>query len=104
MIDRQKAVQVLYDLMNSGMLDGELEDELQDIANCIEAENSNLHLWDADDLDAAALMTNPNTENLDYEKFMAKCDRIYKKYCFEPSRFEKDLAELKAADCYTEEE
>ena len=104
MIDRQKAVEVLYDLMNSDMLGGELEDELQDIANCIEAEENNLHLWDADDLDVAVMMVNPDTNDPDYERLVAKCDRIYKKYCFEPSRFEKDLAELKAADCYTEEE
>lgn len=106
MIDRQKAVNILYALMNSDMLDSELKDELQDIAICIEAENSDLHLWDADDLDAAVLMTNPdlNTDDPDYERLVAKCDRIYKKYCFEPSRFEKDLAELKAADCYMEEE
>ena len=48
-ITRKEAIKTIYDIMNSGILSEELENALQDIANCIEHENDGLFLWGADD-------------------------------------------------------
>ena len=44
-ITRKEVVKTIYDIMNSGILSEELENALQDIANCIEHENDGLFLW-----------------------------------------------------------
>ena len=48
-ITREQAQGTLYDLINSGILDKEIEEKLQDVVNCIDAENEGLFLWGADD-------------------------------------------------------
>ena len=48
-VTRKEAIKIIYDTMNSGILSEELENALQDIANCIEHENDELFLWGADD-------------------------------------------------------
>ena len=47
-ITRKEAIKTIYDIMNFGILSEELENALQDIANCIEHENDGLFLWGAD--------------------------------------------------------
>ena len=56
-ITRHEAVMAIYELINSCILSEELADRLQDIANCIEAEETHkIFLWGADS-DAADLFT-----------------------------------------------
>ena len=45
MITREQAIYAIYEIINSGIIDMELENRLQDIANCIDAENYGVHLW-----------------------------------------------------------
>ena len=45
MITREQAIYAIYEIINSGIIDMELEARLQDIANCIDAENYGVHLW-----------------------------------------------------------
>ena len=45
MITREQAIYAIYEIINSGIIGMELETRLQDIANCIDAENYGVHLW-----------------------------------------------------------
>lgn len=53
MITRDGAIETLYSLINSDVLSDEIEGQLEDIAKCIQAEDSEndlgLFLWGADD-------------------------------------------------------
>ena len=91
-ITREEAIETLYDLINSNILDEELEESLQDIANCIEAEEThNVFLWGADceafDLFVAVMdpyqsskefQTEKNIKR--YEDWMKHCNELYEKY------------------------
>lgn len=48
-ITRDEAIVTLHDLMNSGILDADLCDELNDIASCIAHKDIGLNTWGADD-------------------------------------------------------
>ena len=45
MITREQAIYAIYEIINSGIIDMELENKLQAIASCIDAENYGVHLW-----------------------------------------------------------
>ena len=90
MISRQRAIDVLYGLIKSDLLGEEVVEELQCIANCIEAEDNKLHMWDAPDEDYVKLNMCPCAENPNFEEFMAEVDEIYKRYKFTPSEFEQE--------------
>lgn len=82
MITREVAIETLYDLINSGILDLELEDKLSDIAKCIQAEDGEndlgLFLWGADgnyiDLYVA------KREDLIDDAWDRHCNELYEKY------------------------
>lgn len=91
-ITRHEAVLTIYELINSCIISEELEDKLQDIANCIEAEEThNIFLWGAD-IEAIDLFTavmNPyqsskefrTEENIKrHEDWMEHCNELYEKY------------------------
>ena len=57
MITRDKAIEVLYRVINSGILNQDVEVALQDIANCIEMEETHgVHAWGADDENVSLLV------------------------------------------------
>ena len=102
MITRDDAIEVLYDLMNSNVLDDELCDDLQNIANCISAERDSMHLWGADDQEVAELYTMVQSSAPDAEEHEALCDKLFNKYCFEPS--EHEMPDFTADSDESEEE
>lgn len=44
MISRSNAIDVIYDLINSGILDESIEDALNEIVTCIDYEECGMHL------------------------------------------------------------
>ena len=83
MITREKAVKVLYDLINSGILSESIELDLQSIVNCIGAEYQlEIHAWGMPASDLAKLYTAHRTDLPDYEDFCRDCDRIRKEWAF----------------------
>lgn len=46
MITRTEARDVLYDIINSGIISEEMEDKIQDIVNCLfDEEELGIHSW-----------------------------------------------------------
>lgn len=88
MITRDDAIEVLYDLINSNVLDDELCEDLQNVANCIEGERDAMHLWGADDHEVAELYTTVGGDEPFIKEHEALCNKLYKKYCFGPSDYE----------------
>jgi hypothetical protein len=81
MITREQAIYAIYEIINSGIIDMELETRLQDIANCIDAENYGVHLWGTDEV------------------------KTYEHYIFGPSDFEEAeiMQNIKELDDDTED-
>ena len=77
-ISRDEAIQVLYQVMNSGIISEDIEEELQDIANCIEGEKKGLFLWGADD-DHIDLFT-ARREDLIDDAWEQHLDELWEKY------------------------
>jgi len=86
-ITREKAVKRLYGVINSGIIDRELEEDLQEIANCISEEMYCLHTWGADAEEVGKLFTSYR-EDLITEELKKELADIDDKYSFEPSVFE----------------
>ena len=88
-IQREEAVQVLYNLINSGILKREYEDALEEIATCIEKEGQGLHMWGAED-DAVELFV-AYRKDLLTDEVKKKIKDTQEKYSFSPSPFEEDV-------------
>ena len=83
MITRQEAVSVIYAIINSGIISEDLEDALQDIANCIEDEETlQIHSWGMPEDDYMTLHMTMRTDLPEYEEFMKKCEEIHQRYVF----------------------
>lgn len=77
---RMEAVRVLYQLINSGILSDDLETDLQNIANCIEAEEKKgVFLWGAKDDDWVELYI-AQREDLINDAWIRYIDAIQQKY------------------------
>lgn len=77
---RMEAVRVLYQLINSGILSDDLETDLQNIANCIEAEEKKeIFLWGAKDDDWLELYIG-RREDLINDAWLHYIDAIQQKY------------------------
>lgn len=87
-ITRDEAVDILAALLDTNMFAPEIEDKLADIMNAIENEKYGLHLWGADNDEYAVLYTAVR-EDLITDEYRAEGERIWEKYSFEPSPFEK---------------
>lgn len=48
-ITREEAINTLYEVINCGILDKEIEDQLVEIASCVNAERYGVHLWGAEE-------------------------------------------------------
>ena len=88
MISRKEAIVRLYDVMNSGILAEDLENDLQEIVNWIDYEQYGLHLWSAPDEDVGILATSMRTDLPEFEDFIKKQNALIKKYSFTPSEAE----------------
>ena len=77
-ITRKSAIETLNRLIISDILSDKLEEDLQQILNCISAEEDGLFLWgagdDADDLFVAM------REELVTVDWAARCNEIFEKY------------------------
>lgn len=87
MITREESTKVLYDLINSGILDSEIAKKLNDICNCIEEENCGRHIWGADD-DFIKLHIAYRSD-LITDELESELNAIADKYTFSPAPYEK---------------
>ena len=87
-ITREKAIETLYSLINSGILSVDVEDDLQEIANAINNERYGLHMWGADDKEYDFLATSVRAD-LVTDEYKAEGERIWNKYSFKPSPHEE---------------
>ena len=77
---RMEAARVLYQLINSGILSDDLEKDLQNIAQCIEAEEKKeIFLWGAKDDDWLELYI-ARREDLINDAWLRYIDAIQQKY------------------------
>lgn len=77
---RMEAARVLYQLINSGILSDDLETDLQNIAQCIEAEEKKeVFLWGVEDDDWQALYMHREPE-LCNDAWIRYIDAIQQKY------------------------
>ena len=90
MITREEAKRLMYDIMNSGIISDEIEEKLQDVANCLEFEQYGLHMWGASDNDIETLTTSMRTDSPDYPAHIKKQQEIADYHRFTPSPFECD--------------
>ena len=88
-ITRDKALETLYALLDSGILAEDTEEALQEIANAIENEKYGLHLWGADNKEYDYLVTAVKEEERT-EEYIKEGQRIWDKYSFTPSTFEAE--------------
>ena len=89
MITRTQAVSVLLDIINSGAF-SDMEDDLQDIINCIEAERDwAIHAWDMPDDDWVTLNTAMRTDLPGFDDFIEHQKEIVAEHKFTPSRYEE---------------
>ena len=89
MVTRDEAAEAIYEVINSGILDDDLEGRLEDIASCILREKDGLHLWGADDKDVVELYTTVRSDLVtpEYEQHI---DELYYHYKFDPSEQEQE--------------
>ena len=78
LITRENAVDKLYDLINSGILDEKLCDDLEEIAYCINHENDNLFLWGAEQ-DCIDLFVSRREDLID-DEWLKHQKALYEKY------------------------
>ena len=91
-ITRDEAVELLFAMSESGMFSEDLNEKLADIASAIENEKYGLHLWGADNKEYGVLVTAVNEDMLT-EEYVKEGQRIWDKYGFTPSPFEKEEIE-----------
>lgn len=96
-ITREKAFEVLSDLLDSGILDGEIEKSLQEIMFCIEQEQLGYHCWGGDD-DIYNLHVAYRVD-LITDELKAELQAIHDKYSFTPAPYEAEqFKEIESED------
>lgn len=88
MIERDDAVRLLYSVINSGIVHDDLANALEEVAQCIAAENDGLHVWGVNSDDVAELYTSVRTDTDEYKAHCDLCDELYQRYHFVPSEYE----------------
>jgi len=97
MITREEAIEVIYDLIDSDILKTDVEERLQDIANCIEGELVGRHEWGVDRSKLAKLYGATRID-LVTDKDIEEYDRIHRKLTFVPSVDERIVIESHVRD------
>lgn len=101
-ITREEAVEVLTQLINSGILTYDIEEKLVDISNLIDLERVGYHLWGADEQEYTKLNT-AFSNDVVTPALEEELETIDDKYSFIPSHFEHKEIEANIND-YDEEE
>ena len=101
-ITRDEAIELLGALIDTNMFADEVEEKLADIMNAIENEKYGLHMWGADNAEYATLCTAVREDTITDED-REEGGRIWDKYSFEPSPFEKEEIDNNLADAIEEE-
>ena len=80
---RAQAIEVLYKIMNCGILDNDLEDCLQDIVTCIKSEDKEndlgIDIWGDKEGDWVDLYI-AKRQDLITPEWEQHCDAVYEKY------------------------
>lgn len=92
MITRDDAIEVLSELISSGILAEDIEYKLQDIMSCIEAECIGRHEWGVPRDELAKLYTAIRSDLITDED-MKEYERIHRKVTFIPSVKERIIIE-----------
>ena len=83
MLTRQEAVEVLYELINSGILASDLQDALEDIVICIRSEDRDkdlgIDIWGAKEEDWTDLYIAKRADLITPE-WKQHCKNVYEKY------------------------
>ena len=99
LITRNEAVDVLLTLVNSGILDKNIEEKLAEISTIIEDEEIGYHFWGADHSERVILFTATRVD-LITDEMCEECNRIADKYSFTPSEHERVEIEAKIDDVF----
>lgn len=89
MITREEAQETLFQLADSGVLNDDLENKLNEIANLIEREEHGFHFWGAPFEDYTKTVTAYRTD-LVSDKMIEDFQRIEETYKFTPCEAERD--------------
>lgn len=90
-ITRDEACVALRAIIESDILNDDLENALEDILNCIESEKNGYHCWGGD-TDFFELFI-AHRSDLFTDELKAKLQSIHEKYSFVPAPYEKDELE-----------
>lgn len=88
-ISREEAINSLMDLLVSGILKEELENDIQRIIQCIEEEKYGRHIWGTDIDDYTKMHLSARADLLTDEQ-LDEIEAIEKKYSFIPAPYEDD--------------
>ena len=89
-ISRIEALNVLYRLAGSSIINNDISDAIEEIALCIEEERYGRHIWGANPREIAELHTAWREDLLDDAK-IKRWNEINDKLTFEPSKSEVDM-------------
>lgn len=92
MLTRYDAIEILTDLINSGIFSDEIEEGLEDIRSCIEAELLGRHEWGVDREKLAPMYVSVR-EDLITDEMIREYDRTHKSLTFIPSVDERIVIE-----------
>ena len=83
MISREEAVEALYDIINSGIISNELEDTLEEIAQCIkDEEDLGIHAWDMPKDDEVRFHIAIRNDIPEYKENLEKCKELVEEWGF----------------------
>lgn len=83
MISREEAVEALYDIINSGIISNDLEDTLEEIAQCIkDEEDLGIHAWDMPKDDEVRFHTAIRNDIPEYKENLEKCKELVEEWGF----------------------
>ena len=87
-IDRDEAVEVLWELANSDKVPEKVSEKLTDILSRIEDERYGWHTWGADEEEVNKLRAN-NRYDVDITRHEKEYLEIDRKYTYKPSEWDK---------------
>lgn len=85
-VTREEAKSTLIELIDSGVLDLDIEDKLTQIYSIIDAEQVGYHVWGADN-DVSILFV-ARRSDLITEEYIKEVEEVKKKYSFVPAPYE----------------
>ena len=86
-ISRDEAIATLYQLVDNEIIDSDLSDDLQEIANNIEHEKYGIHTWGIPDDEYFKIVV---VHREDLKDEIAEQKRLIEKHSFTPSKWEQE--------------